>query len=229
VHVIPRYAGDVEDPRGGVRHVVPSRGNYLALTAARIGVMEPRASPSAPTPAVLGTEDAPLLPAFSRELEQANAVDLAVAFILDSGLGLIIERLKDVLAGGGRVRVLTGDYLGVTEPRALLRLLDLDGRIERRVFETDETLGFHPKAYLIRRGPSSALAYVGSSNLTSSGLQRGVEWNHVVDGRIDPRALSGLCDAFERLFRHPRVVPLTEEWVARYRARHVPLGRRQPV
>ena len=29
VHVIPRYVGDVEDPRGGVRHVIPSKGNYL--------------------------------------------------------------------------------------------------------------------------------------------------------------------------------------------------------
>jgi diadenosine tetraphosphate (Ap4A) HIT family hydrolase len=30
VHVIPRYRGDVEDPRGGVRHVIPGRGNYLS-------------------------------------------------------------------------------------------------------------------------------------------------------------------------------------------------------
>lgn len=29
VHVIPRYHGDVEDPRGGVRHVIPSKANYL--------------------------------------------------------------------------------------------------------------------------------------------------------------------------------------------------------
>lgn len=28
VHVIPRYAGDVEDPRGGVRWVVPERADY---------------------------------------------------------------------------------------------------------------------------------------------------------------------------------------------------------
>ncbi len=28
-HVIPRYKGDVEDPRGGVRNVIPSKGNYL--------------------------------------------------------------------------------------------------------------------------------------------------------------------------------------------------------
>ena len=29
VHVIPRYRGDMDDPRGGVRHVIPSKGNYL--------------------------------------------------------------------------------------------------------------------------------------------------------------------------------------------------------
>ncbi len=29
VHVIPRYPGDMDDPRGGVRHVIPERGNYL--------------------------------------------------------------------------------------------------------------------------------------------------------------------------------------------------------
>jgi len=28
VHVIPRYAGDVADPRGGVRWVVPSKARY---------------------------------------------------------------------------------------------------------------------------------------------------------------------------------------------------------
>lgn len=29
VHVIPRYKGDADDPRGGVRHVIPGKGNYL--------------------------------------------------------------------------------------------------------------------------------------------------------------------------------------------------------
>ena len=28
VHMIPRRKGDMEDPRGGVRHVIPSKGNY---------------------------------------------------------------------------------------------------------------------------------------------------------------------------------------------------------
>jgi len=29
IHVIPRYPGDMDDPTGGVRHVIPGKGNYL--------------------------------------------------------------------------------------------------------------------------------------------------------------------------------------------------------
>ena len=28
IHVIPRYKGDVPNPRGGVRHVIPLKANY---------------------------------------------------------------------------------------------------------------------------------------------------------------------------------------------------------
>jgi diadenosine tetraphosphate (Ap4A) HIT family hydrolase len=29
IHVIPRYKGDVENPRGGVRHVIPLKAHYV--------------------------------------------------------------------------------------------------------------------------------------------------------------------------------------------------------
>jgi ATP adenylyltransferase len=28
IHIIPRFFGDVEDPRGGIRHIIPEMGNY---------------------------------------------------------------------------------------------------------------------------------------------------------------------------------------------------------
>lgn len=28
IHLIPRYVGDVPDPRGGVRHIIPGKGSY---------------------------------------------------------------------------------------------------------------------------------------------------------------------------------------------------------
>lgn len=31
IHLIPRRDGDVDDPVGGVRNVIPGKGNYLSL------------------------------------------------------------------------------------------------------------------------------------------------------------------------------------------------------
>ena len=31
-HIIPRYEGDMKDPTGGVRHVIPGNGNYRTST-----------------------------------------------------------------------------------------------------------------------------------------------------------------------------------------------------
>lgn len=28
IHLIPRFTGDMDDPTGGVRHVIPEKGNY---------------------------------------------------------------------------------------------------------------------------------------------------------------------------------------------------------
>jgi len=29
IHIIPRYFGDVKDPRGGIRNIIPDVGNYI--------------------------------------------------------------------------------------------------------------------------------------------------------------------------------------------------------
>jgi diadenosine tetraphosphate (Ap4A) HIT family hydrolase len=34
IHLIPRYAGDLEDPRGGVRWVIPDRADYWSARKA---------------------------------------------------------------------------------------------------------------------------------------------------------------------------------------------------
>lgn len=28
IHLLPRYVGDVSNPRGGIRHIIPGKGNY---------------------------------------------------------------------------------------------------------------------------------------------------------------------------------------------------------
>jgi diadenosine tetraphosphate (Ap4A) HIT family hydrolase len=203
VHVIPRYAGDVPNPTGGVRHVIPGKGNYLrrpgaaesrALAEDRAegpeesrALAEDRAEVAGDSgaaankrseiaaddrpPAALefagesearrtkevshlirGGKADPLLEQLRIHLDDARSVDIAAAFTLASGVELIQAHLEEVLERGGRVRVLTGDYLGVTEPEALLRLLDLQGSFELRVYESGGTRASTPRPTSWPRG-----------------------------------------------------------------------------
>jgi superfamily II DNA or RNA helicase/diadenosine tetraphosphate (Ap4A) HIT family hydrolase/HKD family nuclease len=228
VHVIPRYTGDVPDPRGGVRYVIPDKANYLRTAE------KPAPYPVGPdlagTAAVLGSQHAPMLPVLQDDLANADRVDLAVAFVLQSGLAQIESYLHDILDAGGTVRFLTGDYLDVTEPKALHRLLDLQRlcsatsntqTFECRVFATNSNIGFHPKSYLIRRRGGDRIAYIGSSNLSRFALTRGIEWNYRLSNLSEPRAVTALESEFDSLFHHPNTVPLSDDWIASYQLRRV--------
>ena len=180
LHVIPRYAGDVPDPRGGIRNVIPAKGNYLAPVAA-----------STPPPiSLFDGRDAPLMAELTRLLRDGrfDRVDLVVSFIMRSGLQLVDDLLVDALERGVRMRILTTDYLGITQHAALARLLDISQDpirdLEVRVFH-DVATSFHPKGYLFWSSTSDddAAALIGSSNLSRSGLVDGIEWNLGLRGR----------------------------------------------
>lgn len=238
VHVIPRYHGDVPAPRGGVRHVIPEKADYISMvqeaqakpyTAFSSATLDGPATTAIVRPPhwqvlVRGGDD-PLLPHLRAHLATAVRVDIAVAFVLERGLAELEEHLKDVVRRGGRIRILTGDYLDVTEPAALLRLLDLaivasqtPGGVELRVFETARE-SFHPKAYILHLLDGDAVAFVGSSNLSALALGRGIEWNYRIVPARDRAGFGTIVAAFETLFRHPNTTPLDTAWVARYSAR----------
>ena len=40
VHLIPRYKGDVPDPTGGVRQVIPEKGNYLKPSQGKVKIFK---------------------------------------------------------------------------------------------------------------------------------------------------------------------------------------------
>ncbi|ORV46715.1 DUF3427 domain-containing protein [Mycobacterium conspicuum] len=219
VHVIPRYLGDVADPRGGIRGVIPARGNYLAGN-----VSHPTSNRSQPsehdlevtTPVLIDGQVRLLLPELVRHLRHVNfdRIDIVVSFIKMSGLTLLIGPLEDALERGARVRILTTDYLGLTEPAALARLHDLmdddPDAISVRVFR-DKQVSFHPKAYLFYSAAEAAeAAFVGSSNLSGSGLDGGIEWNLMV-GTIDE-----LKQRFTVLWTDHRSAPLTDELISSY-------------
>ncbi len=142
-----------------------------------------------------------------------DRIDIVVSFIKMSGLNLILDPLEDALQRGAGVRVLTTDYLGLTEVAALTHLHDLVGdhdELNVRVFQ-DPEVSFHPKAYLFYASQErEEAAFVGSSNLSKSGLDGGIEWNLLV-GSIEE-----LKQRFLALWHDVRSIPLTDELIASY-------------
>jgi superfamily II DNA or RNA helicase/diadenosine tetraphosphate (Ap4A) HIT family hydrolase len=212
LHIIPRYEGDVADPRGGVRHVIPNKANYLTAGESLLG-------PPIHQKLVTGGDD-PLLPHLLLHLDGSTTCDIAVAFLLDSGARMIVAHLRDFLARGGRARILVGDYLDVTEPAALRRLNDLSGDLVVRVYEARER-GFHLKTYIFQTD-AEGIAFVGSSNLSAPALTSSVEWNYKVISRHERAGFSEITNGFENIFNCYQAVRADEAWICRYEARRLP-------
>jgi len=128
------------------------------------------------------------------EIASADRVDLLCAFIKWEGLRIVEEPLRDLIRRGGQLRVLTTTYLGVTQRKALDRLVDLGAQV-RVSFETRSTR-LHAKAWLFRRNTGLDCAYVGSSNLSRTALLDGLEWNVRLSAIEQPH----LIDAFALTF-----------------------------
>ncbi|SFK93953.1 DUF3427 domain-containing protein [Shimia haliotis] len=121
-----------------------------------------------------------------------------------------------MLARGGRLRLLAGDYMDVTDPQALQQLMDLEGNVDLRVFEAAKQ-PFHPKAWIFRTQTGEGALIVGSSNLSRTALSNGVEWN--LQLRPSRELLRSATTAFETLFHAENTPKLSNEWIKAYTAR----------
>lgn len=184
---------------------------------------------------IVGGSENPFLPHLCASIHEADEIELAVAFVKSTGLRLLLPDLLDSLArpeglSSAVIRIITSDYLGVTDPEALrlLMLLQEQGA-EVKVYEAAGS-SFHMKAYLFAGGSSAnqrwGRAFIGSSNISRQALQHGLEWNYRVDYPPDAGYLESRS-RFEELFHNPRAMPLTDAWIDDYERRRVqPL---QPV
>ena len=76
---------------------------------------------------------------------------MIVSFLMESGVRMILDDLEQALNRGVKIRILTGNYLGITQPGALCLIKDrLGDRVDLR-FYNEKGRSFHPKAYIFRR------------------------------------------------------------------------------
>ncbi|MDP9864800.1 MULTISPECIES: DEAD/DEAH box helicase [Streptosporangium] len=169
------------------------------------GRPEPRTRPEIPLSAsallVNGRGQPSIGTEVKREFATADRVDLICAFIKWYGLRLIEGSIKEFIARGGELRVITTTYIGATDRAALDRLVAL-GATVKISYETHSTR-LHAKAWMFHRHTGFSTAYVGSSNLSKAAQLDGLEWNVRLTQIEQAHLLSTFTATFEQYWADP--------------------------
>lgn len=138
-------------------------------------------------------------------LKKADSVDIIVSFLMESGVKMLVGELKNALKRGAKIRILTGNYLGITQPSALYLIKRVLGQQVDLRFYNDKSRSFHPKSYIFHYKDYSEL-YIGSSNISRSALTSGIEWNYRFSSKSDKDSYDKFFSTFEDLFENHSIV-----------------------
>ena len=140
-----------------------------------------------------------------QSMKKAESVDIIVSFLMESGVKMLLQELENTLKRGAKIRILTGNYLGITQPSALYLIKrKLGDRADLR-FYCEKGRSFHPKSYIFHYADHSEL-YIGSSNISRSALTSGIEWNYRFSSKKDPENYAEFFYTFEDLFENHSII-----------------------
>lgn len=135
----------------------------------------------------------------------ASGIDIIVSFLMESGVRMILRELKSAQERGVKIRILTGNYLGITQPSALYLIKrELGDWVDLR-FYNDKSRSFHPKSYIFHYDNAGEI-YVGSSNISRSALTSGIEWNYRFSSLDDNMNFKLFYETFVDLFDNHSIV-----------------------
>lgn len=182
------------------------------------------ADPPGPRQRLYANYPGTMLDALKEHLALCERAHLAVSFVMKSGVDLLYPHLKAALDKGAAIRLLTSDYLDVTDPDALDRLRHLPGDFEMRAY-CEPSRSYHPKAYIFEHREGRGIAFIGSSNLSASALQHGIEWNYQVQALDEGWPLAELLEKYDGLYHSRHSVPIDAVFIEDYRQRRRPPQR----
>lgn len=158
--------------------------------------------------------DNQLWPYLEEAVQRAESIRLIVAFVMESGVKVIVPQLKLAADRGVSIQLLTGCYLSVTEPSAIYYLYDQLGSAIDIRFYNETVRAFHPKSYIFDYKNEGEI-FVGSSNLSLSALTTGVEWNYRFYKSDHPDDYRRFFETFDLLFQYYSE-PVTPELLKDY-------------
>lgn len=143
-------------------------------------------------------------------MAKAKQIDIIVSFLMESGVRMLLNDMKRALDRGVKIRILTGNYLGITQPSALYLIKsELGDRVDLRLYN-ETSRSFHPKSYIFHYGSSNEI-YIGSSNISKSALTSGIEWNYRFSDTLDKKNYELFYATFEDLFLNHSILIDDEE------------------
>ena len=147
-------------------------------------------------------------------LKQADGVDIVVSFLMESGVRMLLRELENAFKRGAKIRILTGNYLGITQPSALYLIKHKLGEQVDLRFYNEKNRSFHPKSCMFHYKEYSTI-YIGSSNISRSALTSGIEWNYRFSSKTDPQNYEKFYNTFLDLFENHSVV-IDDDELKRY-------------
>ena len=147
-------------------------------------------------------------------LKRADSVDIVVSFLMESGVRMLLGELDNALKRGAKIRILTGNYLGITQPSALYLIKHKLGEQVDLRFYNEKNRSFHPKSYMFHYKDDSTI-YIGSSNISKSALTSGIEWNYRFSSKTDSHNYEKFYNTFLDLFEHHSIV-IDDDELKRY-------------
>jgi superfamily II DNA or RNA helicase/HKD family nuclease len=146
-------------------------------------------------------QDNHLYTKLKESIKNAKAIDIIVSFLMDSGVKMILEDLKEAIDRNVSIRILTGSYLNITSPSALYMLKGaLKDKVDLRFYNVHNK-SFHPKSYIFHTEKDSEI-YIGSSNLSKGALTNSIEWNYRFLRSQNPEDFNAFYGEFENLFNN---------------------------
>ena len=145
-----------------------------------------------------------------QSIHTATSIDIIVSFLMESGVKLIQKDLEAIKDKNIPIRILTGNYLNITQPSALYLLKDILGdKVDLR-FYNDTKRSFHAKAYIFEKDNEGEI-FIGSSNLSRSAWTSGIEWNYRIDKKTNFEDFNYFKNMFEDLFLNHSIIVNDEE------------------
>lgn len=136
-------------------------------------------------------------------LDEFNKICIAVAFVRDSGVNLLIKKIEQRIRDGAKIFLLFGNDFGISELESIRQLLDIG--VNTKIYAGPNT--FHLKTYIFSN-EFETKAIIGSSNISNSGLKEGIEWNISIDSNNEN--VDSIVNEFKRLYNSEYSIPITE-------------------